>query len=333
MAYYEVKMNALRDGVVTETSSIDLVPGDVVFLRDPIKIPFEGIIIEGSALINECALTGESVPVVKKADVLEHYTGSEKEIDKSAYVFEGTTIIQVNSKKKMAIFESYREEYGVPVCVTRTNFLTLKGQLIRIILYPKEQENVFQRESAKFLIVLFFIAIITYFGMIPKLSDAVSGLDLFVKFLDLITITVPPALPISMTAGIIYALEKLKKKEIFCIEESRVITGGVVSFCCFDKTGTLTEDFMDFEALIPADKGQFFERVRNRADNKFHIETAVKEKPFLAGILSNMASNHSIIKIEETDELVGDPMEIKLFEFGKFSLNQSIEDPEVIFGF
>ena len=40
-----------------------------------------------------------------------------------------------------------------------------------------------------------------------------------------------------------------------------------------------------------------------------------------------MASNHSIIKIEETEELVGDPMEIKLFEFGQFSLNQSNSDP------
>ncbi len=51
-------MNALRDGKVIEVSSLDLVPGDVVFLKKPIKIPFEGIILEGNALINECALTG-----------------------------------------------------------------------------------------------------------------------------------------------------------------------------------------------------------------------------------------------------------------------------------
>lgn len=89
-------------------SSLDLVPGDIVFLKKPIKIPFEGIILEGSALINECALTGESVPIVKKADVIENYRNPTQKIDKSAYVFEGTTIIQVNSKKKMAQFESTR---------------------------------------------------------------------------------------------------------------------------------------------------------------------------------------------------------------------------------
>lgn len=51
-------MNVLRDGEMRSISSIDIVPGDVVFLKDSLKIPFEGIILEGSALINECALTG-----------------------------------------------------------------------------------------------------------------------------------------------------------------------------------------------------------------------------------------------------------------------------------
>ena len=104
MAYYEVQVNTLRNGDVVAVLSIDLVPGDIVFLKDPIKIPFEGIILEGSALINECALTGESVPIVKKADVRDHYTSLKSTIDKAAYVYEGTTIIQVNSKKKMAQF-------------------------------------------------------------------------------------------------------------------------------------------------------------------------------------------------------------------------------------
>jgi magnesium-transporting ATPase (P-type) len=45
MAYYEVKVDALRNGEVVEVSSLDLVPGDIVFLKKPIKIPFEGIIL------------------------------------------------------------------------------------------------------------------------------------------------------------------------------------------------------------------------------------------------------------------------------------------------
>jgi P-type E1-E2 ATPase len=73
MAYYDIPLNVLREKTVVQISSVDVVPGDIVFLKDAIKLPFEGIILEGSALINECALTGESVPIVKKADVREKY--------------------------------------------------------------------------------------------------------------------------------------------------------------------------------------------------------------------------------------------------------------------
>jgi len=91
------------------------------------------------------------------------------------------------------------------------------------------------------------------------------------KFLDLIAITVPPALPVSMAFGILSAIDKLKDIKIFCIDSNKIITGGAVSFSCFDKTGTLTEDFMDFEALIPADKGRFFETITNRKENNLSI--------------------------------------------------------------
>ena len=48
------------------------------------------------------------------------------------------------------------------MCVVRTNFVTTKGQLIRIILFPREQENIFQKQAVKFLFFLFVLAILTY---------------------------------------------------------------------------------------------------------------------------------------------------------------------------
>lgn len=59
----------------------------------------------------------------------------------------------------------------------------------------------------------------------------------------------------------------------------------------------------------------------------------INKKPYYLPILNNMATNHSIIKIEHTNELIGDPMEVKTFNFGRFSLNQSHEDPDAIFSF
>jgi magnesium-transporting ATPase (P-type) len=53
---------------------------------------------------------------------------------------------------------------------------------------------------------LFCLAIISYGILISKLKDFADAQTLVVKFLDLITITVPPGLPVSMTFGIIFAL-------------------------------------------------------------------------------------------------------------------------------
>lgn len=64
--------------------------------------------------------------------------------------------------------------------------------------------------------------------------------DIVVSFVILATLAVTPALPISMTFGIIYAIERLEKKKIFCIVQNKVIDGGLTDLCCFDKTGTLT---------------------------------------------------------------------------------------------
>jgi len=40
MAYYDIPVHVLRKDAVVQISSVDLVPGDVVFLKDPVKLPF-----------------------------------------------------------------------------------------------------------------------------------------------------------------------------------------------------------------------------------------------------------------------------------------------------
>lgn len=46
-------------------SSIELVPGDILEVRDNWTVPCDCILINGSCIINESMLTGESIPIVK----------------------------------------------------------------------------------------------------------------------------------------------------------------------------------------------------------------------------------------------------------------------------
>ena len=195
----------------------------------------------------------------------------------------------------------------MPVCVIRTNFVTTKGQLIRIILFPKEKENVFQTDSTKYLFFLFLLSVITFIVMVILIHEYTGAAEMIEKFVDLITITVPPALPVSMTFGVIYAVRRLEDKKIFCIAQNKVVAGGLTDLCCFDKTGTLTEDHMNFDSLLPVHLGKFTQPIQNR-ENKLQAIEAVQKNKSYRHILGNMGCNHSLIQIEETGELIGNPM-------------------------
>ncbi|MCE5196077.1 MAG: heavy metal translocating P-type ATPase [Negativicutes bacterium] len=56
----------LRDGLETEISVSDVVPGDIVIVRPGQSVPVDGIITEGNSAVDEAALTGESMPVEKQ---------------------------------------------------------------------------------------------------------------------------------------------------------------------------------------------------------------------------------------------------------------------------
>ena len=64
--------------------------------------------------------------------------------------------------------------------------------------------------------------------------------EIILESLDIITITVPPALPAAMTAGIVYAQRRLKQIGIFCISPQRINICGQINLVCFDKVSSLS---------------------------------------------------------------------------------------------
>ena len=73
--------NVLRDGVETEVPVEQVCVGDVLVVRAGEGVPLDGVVLEGSASVDESAITGESVPVDKR--VGDPVTGAT--INKSGY--------------------------------------------------------------------------------------------------------------------------------------------------------------------------------------------------------------------------------------------------------
>jgi len=111
--------------------------------------------------------------------------------------------------------------------VSRTGFLTTKGALVRDILYPKATKFRFYQDAIRFVFIMAFIAIFGFAFTIPAMVASGVGIAVIIdRSLDLITITVPPALPAVMSVGVAFAVRRLRKKDIFCISPPRVNISG-----------------------------------------------------------------------------------------------------------
>ncbi|XP_063117313.1 probable cation-transporting ATPase 13A4 isoform X2 [Cavia porcellus] len=299
-----------RKSGVQELESRFLVPGDLLILTgNKVQMPCDAILIDGSCVVDEGMLTGESIPVTKtplpKTDSpLPWKTQSEADY-KRHILFCGTEVVQA----KPACSRTVR------AVVLQTGFNTAKGDLVRSILYPKPMSFKLYRDAIRFLLCLVGTATI---GMVYTLCVYVlsgeSPEDVVKKALDVITIAVPPALPAALTTGVIYAQRRLKKRGIFCISPQRINVCGQLNLVCFDKTGTLTCDGLDLWGVVPCDRNGFQE-VHSFASGK-----ALPWGPLCAA----MASCHSLVLLNET--IQGDPLDLKMFEATTWEMTASEED-------
>lgn len=130
---------------------------------------------------------------------------------------------------------------------------------------------------------------------------------------------VPPALPATLSIGTSFAISRLRQLGIFCISPSRVNVGGKVNVCCFDKTGTLTEDGLDILGVRALDRNvqRFGELIDNVHDLPGPDSRRDKDK---ASFLHALTTCHSL-KVVDGD-VIGDPLDVKMFEFTKWTLEE-----------
>lgn len=277
--------------VVENIPSSDLVPGDIIELpKHQAIVVCDAVLLTGQCILNESMLTGESVPVTKTPLPSRHILYDSKECSHHT-MYSGTTIIQTRSYG----------DHPVLARVIRTGFHTNKGSLVAAILYPPPADFKFDQDSYKFIGILAFIAICGFiYTIVTKVSRGITAGDIAIKALDIITIVIPPALPAAMTVGKLYAQVRLKRAQIYCINNRVINVSGSINCVCFDKTGTLTEDGLDMWGIVPCTNGILGESER--------IIPKLNDHPLFEGMLVC----HSLTLID--GELCGDPLDVKMFE-------------------
>ncbi|TPP55946.1 Cation-transporting ATPase [Fasciola gigantica] len=301
-----------------QIDSTDLVPGDILEIpRNGCVMQCDALLLSGNCIVNESTLTGESVPVTKTPLPQRGDTKDEMFNLRAAarhVLFGGTSVIQTRN---------YADEKVLAV-VARTSFRTAKGELVRAILFPKPLKFKFTQDAVKFVAALAVVALIGFcFSVYFMHRSGVETHMVIIRALDLITIAVPPALPMAMTIGIVFAQRRLRKQHIYCINPSVINVCGVINVTCFDKagipypkfkifTGTLTEDGLDLWGVVPCTTGLFEEPQPEPA------------KLARGPLLECMATCHSLTRIGGV--LSGDPLDLKMFQSTKWEFMEQVDE-------
>eukprot|EP01027_Heterolobosea_sp_BB2_P018893 GEZU01026547.1.p1 GENE.GEZU01026547.1~~GEZU01026547.1.p1 ORF type:complete len:1107 (+),score=113.23 GEZU01026547.1:410-3322(+) len=347
MAKHECQVQVYRNGQLETTQSSSIVPGDIIEIEPSDEmLPCDMILLSGQCIVNESTLTGESTPITKNplpmsttTSIGSNIAGSstdtlEKQIvmeddskddiedgvmpfysatkHKAYTLFAGTKVIQIRK---------LNGEAKARALVTRTAFATSRGRLVLSILYPKPTHFRFYRDSLYFVGCLAGLAIIGFIITIACfIHFKVVWHRIIIQCLDLVTIVVPPTLPVAMTVGTAYALRRLKKQKIYCISPPRVNFAGTVKLMCFDKTGTLTEDDLDLFGIRPTSPPQ------SSSTSSCCFDLLVQDCSHFSNednLFRCLATCHSLVYINDDEVanryhrhkgLLGDPLEVKIFE-------------------
>ncbi|MGE7633465.1 HAD-IC family P-type ATPase [Bacillus paramycoides] len=306
----------IREEAEIEISSSELVPGDIVCLEAGDRVPADLRVVNSWNLeINEAMLTGESLPVEKKADaVLEECSLAER----NNMLFMGTSVTR---GKAVAI-------------VVETGMRTEMGYMISLMKGEETEPTPLQQKVtsiSKTFIKGAFVA-----GGLVLVAGLLRGLPITQMITTSVALTasaVPEGLPIMITIALSAGIFRMQKQNALVRKLSSLETLGRTTVICSDKTGTLTKNEMTVKVIATPNRlwsvtGDGYEPVGTIADvtsSKVaaavdtEIEEAIYHKtenvplenPDLARILQiGVLCNNS--KLEQEDDLwvvKGDPTE------------------------
>jgi sodium/potassium-transporting ATPase subunit alpha len=218
----------MRHGEKVQVSAIDLVPGDVVFIKTGDKIPADLRMFVATELeVDEAPLTGESLPVKKK--LLCGEKGKDDPLEAHNLAFYSTLC---------------KNGSGIGV-VIKTGQDTFMGRIADLASSAEASITTLQREIDHFIKLIAIIAIslgILFFilGLIIKYPIITN----FIFALGIIVANVPEGLMTTVTICLAITAKKMLKKNVLVKNLQSVETLGAITCICSDKTGTLTQNKM-----------------------------------------------------------------------------------------
>jgi Ca2+-transporting ATPase len=254
----------LRECALKEVGAEDIVPGDILILRPGSYIPADARLIEAHHLsIDESALTGESMPVLKRVESLELrvMSGENSAIHNSQSAIPDIPLADRTNMVYMGTLVTGGQ--GIAV-VTATGKFTEIGKIQTLVggaqppATPMEIQ--LDRMGTQLVIIsgavcgiVFIIGLLRGYGFLQMLKTSIS----------LAVAAVPEGLPTIATTTLALGIREMRKHHVLIRHLNAVETLGSVQTICLDKTGTITMNRMSVVSVhtgmrrIRASDGKF----------------------------------------------------------------------------
>ncbi len=291
-----------RDGKSQQIQVEQLVPGDVFDIQAGDSIPADARVFNTSNLqIDESSLTGESVPVEKKAD----YHHGDGEFAQQNIVFAGT-VSTSGTATALALATGMDTEFGRIATLTQSQKKTI---------YPLERElNHLTRQLTIIAIgigVAFFLLAI-FFVKYPIAKSFIFALGMIVAF-------IPEGLLPTVTLSLAQGTQRMAKKHALLKNLSSVETLGQTTVICSDKTGTLTQNQMTINHIWLPEKEYDVTGTGYLTNGKIQLngkDVDLANEPDLNKLLINATINNDTEVTEgkagEKSKILGTPTEAGL---------------------
>ena len=288
-----IRAHVRRGGELTDVPAEELVPGDVVVFEAGDKVPADGRLLVAATLeIEESALTGESVPVLK---AVEPVAGGE---------------VALGDRLDMAYMNSTVTRGRGEMVVTATGMDTEVGQISGMLSQVQQEKTPLTRQLDQLTVLLTImaaaaLALVVVIGLVR--GDDFD--ELFLIGISLAVAAIPTGLPAVVTTVLSLGTQALAAKGAIVKRLRSVETLGSTSAICSDKTGTLTLNQMTARQLVVAGRRYSIDGEGYSTEGKLLRVWGETDAP-LEPILMPMAlANDAAVR---EGEIVGDPTEAAL---------------------
>lgn len=298
-----------RNGKLCLISINDIVVSDIVYLSNGDYIPADGEIIDGSILIDESSINGESREIYKDSKL----SGEKKKVYKGTIVTSGECIVKVSSVGVNTLFGKIAKEVQEK---SSDSPLRIRLKHLASIISKIGYVGAF----LVFFSYLFSSIVIANNFNLNLIIGCVSNVSLMIDYViyaltlavTIIIVSVPEGLPMMVALVLSTNMKKMIKKNILVKKMVGIETAGSLNVLLTDKTGTLTNGKLSVYGII------------NYQDKLFNNDVELYKYPKYYNIVGNSIVLNNDAVISDNKIINGNSTDKALISFMNYISDEKI---------